>query len=330
MSETAVDASSCQDLMHTAVRSYLSTILSAAECIAKVCPEVGLAYQNRWRRLPQRIGFDVTSNALVDSGRMFQCDLERFAELASVHFGDGLQLVHKIGAEGGEEFERAVQETQVYANLLDELAESLNEIADLDAPPDVSGTLDLQSEGLRKFARQMRGRLLPALQNVLSIVRECRRALQQTEQDSILDASTGFLSSRGFRYELKARYEESQHSCVLLINCSAATENGDAAPNEEFDKITSELATRLGDQFRPWDCLGRVGPRNFAVIFEGSSGTARDRSDQIARSIGGSYPGKISVTATVEVVEIFDAESLLSVLAAVDKAAASGNAGLSN
>jgi len=324
MPDPSIDAerNARQDLTQTAVNCYLSTILSAAECLAKLCPEVGIPYQNRWRRLPQRVGFDLSSRALDASGKMFQSDLERFADSASLYFGNGLDMVQRIGAGGAEEFDKAVQEAISYANLLQEMAESLQQSADLDAAPEISERLYLQSEGLRKSARQVRNSLLPCLRSLAAIVRECRKILLQAEQETILDAETGFVNSRGFRFELKNRYDQSQGSCVLLVTCTATLKGGHDCSDEDFRKIVGDVASRLGDQFRPWDCVGRIGPRVFAVIFEGSPATARDRSDQISRSVGGTFGNGIAVNIAIEVVEVRDADSLLTVLTAFDKGTA--------
>ena len=195
--------------------------------------------------------------------------------------------MHSIGADGAQPFEKAVQETASHANLLDALAVSLEEAADLEAPPDISDALLLQSEGLRKSARQMRNRLLPSLNTLSLIVRECRRVVKQAEQDAILDPSTGFVNSRGFRYELRARYDESQHCCVLLIECTTSPADGQESSDEDFTKVAGDLAARLGDQFRPWDCVGRVGPHRFAVIFEGDYSIAVDRPTRLPAASAG-------------------------------------------
>src|SRR5581483_7300627 len=128
--------------------------------------------------------------------------------------------------------------------------------------------------------------------------------------------------SRGFRFELKNRYDQSQGSCVLLVTCTATLKGGHDCSDEDFRKIVGDVASRLGDQFRPWDCVGRIGPRVFAVIFEGSPATARDRSDQISRSVGGTFGNGIAVNIAIEVVEVRDADSLLTVLTAFDKGTA--------
>jgi GGDEF domain-containing protein len=321
MNEAPLDQQRSNDPNETAVHCYLSTILATADCIARLCPDVGVPYQNRWRRLPQRIGFDPSLRSLETSGRMFQSDLERFADLAGRYFSDGFNLVYSIGVDSAQPFEKAIQETASHANLLDALAESLDETADLDASTELGGALVLQSEGLRRSARQMRNGLLPSLDTLSGIVRECRRIVKQTQQDAILDVSTGFVNNRGFRYELKARYDESQHSLVLLIDFTATLAGGQECSDEDFLTIATEVAARLGDQFRPWDCLGRVAPRRFAVIFEGDYSIAKDRSGQISRSITGTYSGGISVCATVDAMEASDADSLLTVLAAIDKVA---------
>lgn len=320
MSETQPELESRQDLTQTAINCYLSVILAAAECAAKTCPEIGAPYKNRWRRLPQRIGFDFSAQSLEASGRMFQADLERYAELARYYSSESLRLVEKLGQEA-DEFDAAAQGAAASAALLDELAESLENAADLDGGEN-GDLLHLQSQGLRKAARQLRARLLPSLDNIAATMRDCRRVLRKAEQETILDGATGFVNARGFRYELTARFEQSQYCCVMLIDCSAMLKNGDDCSEESFNAIVPEFAIRLGDQFRPWDCLARVASRRFAIIFEASSATARERSAQIVRTVNGLYHGGVVVACTATVLEASDTDSLLSLNAAIERSTA--------
>lgn len=308
-----------KDLAQTAIHCYLSTILSATECISKVMPAVGVLYHDRWKRLPQRIAFDASSRALEASEHLFHSDLKRFAELAGQLFGEGLGLVQKLSSDAGESFDKAIQETASYASLLDQLAESLDETADLNASPQISEMLVLQSQGLRKSARQLRSSLLPALNEISSRLLECRKIQLELEQGSIIDPVTGFFNNHGFLYQLKCRFEESRECCVLLIDCAATTDGTHECSEQDFNRISRDLASRLSEQFRPWDCLARIGPRRIGVIFEGSQVVARDRSEQIARSISGSYAHGLTVNASVQVIDASEVDSLMNLVFTVGK-----------
>lgn len=294
------------DLLETAVRCYLSTILSAADCIAEMCPDVGVPYQQRWRRLPQRLGFDISPEALEASGHMFESDLENFAKLAGRYFSKGLPLIKAIHDDGSRALAAVVDAASSHSKVLETMAESVETAADLDGPPELRDLLEMQAEGLRRYAHQVKSRLLPPLEQLAKLMRQCREVVEQSEADATLDRETGFVNASGFRFELDSYFRDRQHCCVLVIDCETTSSHGEPCSDRDFTNIAAELAMRIGEQFRPVDPVGRIAPRRFAVIFDGEAEYARGRIEQIARSVGGKYiapSGPVFVAIAMRVIE---------------------------
>lgn len=299
------------------MQCYLSTILSAADCIAEMCPEVGIPYQQRWRRLPQRLGFDMAPAALEASGRLFESDLANFARLAGRYYAKGAPLIRRIGSEGSAAINAVRDAAASHSAVLETMAESLETAADLDGSPELREIMEMQAEGLRRYAGQVRTRLLPPLERLETLMRQCSDLVRQTQENAILDTDTGFVNANGFRDEVENRLRNRLQCCILVIDCCATDSSGRECVDSEFSSIAGEIASRVGEQFRPVDPLGRIAARRLAVIFDGEAGHARGRMEQIARSINGIYTapaGAICVVVDIQIIEATNPEVLLDLV----------------
>ena len=317
MIQPATSPGDTSDLFQTALHCYLSTILAMSECVATVCPDVGVPYRNRWRRLPQRLGFDSSAKSMERSRRAFELDLEAFTELSRRYFEKGLPLLQSVGDMGRQTTEAILETAASHAVLLETLAESIETAADLDAPPEIRGQLEHQSAGLRKCARQVETQLMPHLVQLVKLVQECEQLVRSTREAIVVDAETGFLNTRGFRKDLEFRLLDEQPCCVLILDCEAKMPTGEECSESVFRRIITALSERIAGQFRPNDCLGRIGPRRFAVIFDGGVEIVLGRMEQMQRSMSGMYPVdkvRIAVTAKIRIIEAGQAQELRNLL----------------
>jgi GGDEF domain-containing protein len=299
------------DLQQAAVHCYLSTVLTMAESMAEVCPQVGVAYKNRWRRLPQRIAFDLSTKALEASRRGFETDIRMFSEFAGSYFRDGIPLLTEIAASGSGLADSVLERAGSHVVLMETLADSIETAADLDASPEVRDTLEHHSAGLRRCARQAESDLLPLVSRLRELIGECEKIVERSKNSIVVDPLTGFMNALGWRRELESRMQEDSSRCILVIHCLAKLKSGGECTDDQFERIAELLSARVAEQFRPNDAVGRFG-RSFPVIFEGESEKANNRLSQIARSISGLYPAATGVAVQI------DADIKLITLAAGD------------
>lgn len=322
MSDNSNTMAGSEFLEHTGLNCYLSAILAISNCMAEVCPSVGLAYRNRWQRMPQRIAFDSSQSSLEVSLRTIETDLEMFSGLAGRYYRACLPLIVQAAAAGTGIADAALDRITTQAVLMETLAGELETAAEMDAPPDLRQVLELQSAGLRAGAKRAGQELIPVIAQLRALIHECERLVKATTDLLTVDAETGFCNARGFRQEVEARKEEARPFCILNLECTAHDQSGADCSPEEFSRIVVDLTSRISDQFRPNDAIARLGPRRFCVLFDGEWEQAAGRVESMTRCIAGRYPhgdGHLTVAVSINVHDaVKDAQHLDAVLETSD------------
>jgi GGDEF domain-containing protein len=305
-----------RERLHKAIECYLSAIVSIANCIADVCPDIGVPFRNQWRRIPQRIGFDSTLESLEKSKRSFKGSIENLHQLSKDYFGAGLPALREIGETGGRTVELVLERNASFAAMMATLADSLAATADLDAPPELRDQLEQHAAGLRSAARTVEAEIIPPLAQLQKVVQTCGDLMRRIHENCMVDSETGVLSAQGFLGELSQAVRKGP-ACVVTMDISATDAQGKPLAAAGFRHLSSNLADRITEQFRAFDSIGRLSEARFAVLFGGTAEQARVRQQSMARSISGQYAGtdgKIKVKAEVKVREIENVESAKSLV----------------
>src|SRR6202051_2748150 len=95
-----------QGKQQSALTCYQSAILAIAKCMAEVCPRVGLVYNHRLLRLPRRLGFDATPEALAASREAVEADVAEYGQAASAWINAGVELANEILEAAGMSTDR--------------------------------------------------------------------------------------------------------------------------------------------------------------------------------------------------------------------------------
>src|ERR1700728_4989695 len=111
------------DRQEVALTCYLSVILAMARSMRAVCSRAGLIYGDRLTRLPRRLGFEATPEALEESRLVLEAELAEYTEATSAWLDDGSNLAREIVSLIGD-LERGANENQnLHAAMLEDLAE---------------------------------------------------------------------------------------------------------------------------------------------------------------------------------------------------------------
>src|SRR5271168_3108906 len=115
-----------------ALTCYLSAMLAMAKSMRAVCSRAGLIYGNRLTRLPRRLGFEATPEALEESRVVLEAELAEYTEATSAWLDDGCKLAREIVSIIGG-LERSANEGQnLHAAMLEDLAEQMAASAEVD------------------------------------------------------------------------------------------------------------------------------------------------------------------------------------------------------
>jgi GGDEF domain-containing protein len=263
--------------LHSAVSSYLSTLLAISECLGAACPEVGGTYSHRLSRLRSRLAFDVTPDALVESTVVVERELADYSKKAAHYF-----------AQHGIEIRRAVEALETIVNSLaqrqDFYAARLRQFAEqmqsAPYPADAerfSEVVALQASGLQGCVESM-GHDSQSL--VARMHAELTGVSERLREAEVTDRLTGLMN----RVEMQRRIEQSraagQEPVILVFELS-----GDVR-----DEVARQAAARIGSQFRHQDLVCRWTDHEFLVLFHGTAEIAQARAEQIVPWIAGRYP----------------------------------------
>jgi GGDEF domain-containing protein len=263
--------------LHTAVTSYLATLLAVADCVGAACPEVGGPYRHRLTRLRSRLAFDTNSEALTETSGAVEKELAEFARKSARYIAQhGVELQQTISAL--ENIVRSLaQRQEFYGARLRQFAAQLETASYPTEPEHLSEVVALQSAGLLGCIESMSN-------DTKSLVARMRQELTQVTQRlqdaEVTDRLTGLMNRKEMERQIALRRATGEDPVLVVFELS-----GDVR-----DEVSKQVAARLDSQFRYRDLLCRWTEYEFMVMFEGNAEIARARTEQIVPSIAGRYP----------------------------------------
>lgn len=183
----------------TALACYLGTVVAIGNCIQEVCPSVGAMYRDRLLRLPRRLGFDATPQALQQSREAVETDLIEYSRTAGAWITAGSNHAAML-----VEHLRATEETlaasaDLQRAFLDDLAEHIATSAEVDEEAQLRVAFKRYAAGLRAYSRR-------ALTEKLATIDDLRRRredidawLTEATASNFTDSETGLPEPAGRR-----------------------------------------------------------------------------------------------------------------------------------
>jgi len=263
--------------LHTAVTSYLATLLAVADCVGEACPEVGGPYRHRLTRLRSRLAFDTNSEALTETTGAVEKELAEFARKSARYVAQhGVELQQAIGAL--ETIVKSLaQRQEFYGARLRQFAAQMQTTPYPTEPEHLSEVIALQSAGLLGCVESMNH----DTQSLVVRMREELTQITQRLQDAeVTDRLTGLMNRKEMERQIALRRATGEDPVLVVFELS-----GDVR-----DEVSKQVAARLDSQFRYRDLLCRWTEYEFMVMFEGNAEIARTRTEQIVPCIAGRYP----------------------------------------
>jgi GGDEF domain-containing protein len=303
------------DRQEAALTCYLSVMLAMAKSMRAVCSRAGLIYGNRLTRLPRRLGFEATPEALEESRVVLEAELAEYTEATSAWLDDGSKLAREIVAIIGG-LERSANESQnLHAAMLEDLAEQMAASAEVDTASDVRVSLKRYALGLRSYLQRRQVESRASVKDLQCRAEQLAEWLARADPSHSTDAVTGLPNRAETERQLEACLDGGKPVSVLVFGWSAAA-----------DGIAKQLADRLADLVRPRDIVGRWSPNQFAVIFACPAEEATERAGRIAGWLSDDYSAvvdgvvtSIQARVTVVVVERLPEETVANLVHRIDK-----------
>jgi GGDEF domain-containing protein len=263
--------------LHTAVTSYLATLLAVADCVGAACPEVGGPYRHRLTRLRSRLAFDTNSEALTETTGAVEKELAEFARKSARYVAQhGVELQQTIGALEAI-VKSLAQRQEFYGARLRQFATQMQATPYPTEPEHLSEVVALQSAGLLGCVESMNH---DTQSLVVRMREELTQVTQRLQDAEVTDRLTGLMNRKEMERQIALRRATGEDPVLVVFELS-----GDVR-----DEVSKQVAARLDSQFRYRDLLCRWTEYEFMVMFEGNAEIARTRTEQIVPCIAGRYP----------------------------------------
>jgi GGDEF domain-containing protein len=262
--------------LHTAVTSYLATLLAIADCVGAACPEVGGPYRHRLTRLRSRLAFDGNPEAMTETNAVVEKELAEYAKKSCQYVAQhGVELQQTIGAL--ETIVKTLaQRQEFYRARLRQFAAQMETTTYPTEPGHLAEVVALQAAGLLGCVESMSN---DTQSLVLRMRTELAGVTQRLQDAEVTDRLTGLMNRKEMERQIGLRKALGEEPVLVVFELF-----GDVR-----DEVSKEVAARMGSQFRYKDLLCRWTEYEYLVMFEGNVETALSRTEQIVPSIAGRY-----------------------------------------
>jgi GGDEF domain-containing protein len=302
------------DRQEVALTCYLSVMLAMARSMRAVCSRAGLIYGDRLTRLPRRLGFEATPEALEESRQVLEAELAEYTEATSAWLDSGSNLAKEIVDVVGSLDRSADESRNLHAAMLEDLAEQMAESAEVDTVSDVRVALKRYAMGLRSYLQRQNQESRSSLKDLQCRADRLAEWLARADPAYSTDPGTGLPNRAETERQLEACWHAGRPVSILVFEWNDANP---AMAARGAEAIAKQLADRLADLVRPRDVVGRWGPNQLAVIFACPAAEAMPRAGSMAEWLTGGYSAVVDdvVAATrigvkVTVVERLPEETL--------------------
>jgi GGDEF domain-containing protein len=270
----------------TALACYLSTVVAVGNCMAEVCPSVGAMYRERLLKLPRRLGFDATPQALRQSQEAVATDLLEYSRTASAWIGAGSSHAAMLLEHLRETEETLVASAELQTAFLEDLADHIGTAAEVDSEADLRVGFKRYAAGLRAYSRRALTEKLAAIEDLRRRREEIDAWLAEATTSNFTDLETGLLNRSAAERRIATQIAKNRAFCIVLVGW---TEEGAEHPRLKDSGATAimkDLADRLAATIRPYDVIFRWSQDELMTIFEASKAEIAARSQQIGGWLG--------------------------------------------
>jgi GGDEF domain-containing protein len=272
----------------TALACYLRTVVAMGNCMAEVCPSVGAMYRDRLLKLPRRLGFDATPQALLQSREAVETDLLEYARTASAWTSAGSNHAAQLLDHLRETEDELVASADLQNAFLDDLAEHIATAAEVDEEAQLRVSFKRYAAGLSAYARRAKTEKLAAIENLRRRREEIEAWLADATASSFVDPGTGLLNRAAAEMRIETEISRKHPFCVIVVGWR---EEGASTIPEVWRKIASsqimkEMGERLSATVRPYDIIFRWSENELVTIFESTASDIPMRVQLISGWLG--------------------------------------------
>ena len=314
----------------TAIACYLRAVVAIGNCVAEVCPAVGAMYRDRLLKLPRRLGFDATPNALQQSRDAVEKDLVEYAAIAGAWFRAGWDRAEQLRDHLHATEELLSASADLQQAFLDDLAEHIETAAEVDDEAQLRRSFQRYAAGLRAYSRRTNTEKLAAIDDLRRRRDEITSWLAEGTVSDFVDVETGLLNRAAAERRLGTEIGIKKPFCAIVVDWVGEGFIPENVRETASRQIIKQLADRLAATVRPYDVIFRWSENQLITVFEASQSEIAMRAKQIGGWLGdgtfvveiGTETSVVKTHTSVAVVEHLPEESTAELIARIEAVAA--------
>jgi GGDEF domain-containing protein len=272
---------SSESNQQTALACYLSVVVAIGKCIGEVCPSIGAAYRDRLLKLPRRLGFNATPQALDQSREAVETDLAEFTRTASAWNKAGSSHAQHLLPHLTAVAENLGSASELHIEFLQDMADHMAASAELDGEAQIRSALKHYAAGLSSYARKSRAEKLSSLADLEHRREKLEQWLAEETTSRLVDAPTGLPNRRAAEYRIETQIEKQKPFCAVLIAWTGTGSILQRLGPSGADQMIKELGERLAASIRPYDIVFRFARDQILTVFEATAEEVAPRCQQI-------------------------------------------------
>ncbi len=254
--------------------------------MADVCPSVGAMYRERLLKLPRRLGFDATPQALRQCQDSVETDLLEYSRTASAWIEAGSSHAAMLLDHLRETEETLVASADLQRAFLEDLADHIGAAAEVDSEADLRMGFKRYAAGLRSYSRRARAEKLATVEDLRRRREEIDAWLAEATTSNFTDPDTGLLNRAAAERRIETQIAKKRPFCVILVGWTDANAAGLRLKDSAAATIMKDLGERLAATIRPYDIIFRWSQDELMTIFEASGSDIAARARQIGGWLG--------------------------------------------
>jgi GGDEF domain-containing protein len=247
--------------------------------MAEVCPSVGAMYRDRLLKLPRRLGFDATPQALEQSRDAVETDLLEYSRTASAWTSAGSNHAAMLLDHLRETEETLIASADLQTAFIDDLAEHISTTAEVDEEAQLRMSVKRYAAGLSAYARRARTEKLASIEDLRQRRKEIEAWLAAATASTFIDLETGLLNRAAAEVRIETEIGKKQPFCVIV---AARTEEGSTRLRSGAGHIMKELGDKFAAAIRPYDMIFRWSEDQLVTVFEATATDIAARVQQIS------------------------------------------------
>lgn len=278
-----------EELLRSALGSYASSLVAAADAGALACPPEGESLKVSLLNLCRRLNQEASVEAVAETGEAVNGELHAWGERAAQFYQQKVDEVREVLAIVAEAAAKVADRDDRYAKQFGELSGRLESTARLNDLSLIRKALVLGVTELKAHSSRMVQEGQESVGKLRSQIASYEARLQEVERLASQDSLTGLANRREMERQIERRVVDNRPFGLICLDLNRFKQVNDSLGHAAGDALLCQFAQELKMSVRSTDIACRWGGDEFLILVDGEAREAESRTRRIEEWVNGEY-----------------------------------------